>query len=375
MPFIPGPKGRVLPLILLTVPLWACSPPQDVANVQQVMRESEAAGADFLIQPVNAVTLPQVQAWPQSHPETSRGWIGHKAGSSPDAKIATGDMLNLAVFGGTENGLLNNPIQLPNLKVSTEGTVFLPYIDEVKVAGLSPDEARKLIQDKLTVIIPDVQVQLAHAPGTKNSVEVVAGLPRNGSYPLSSGDTTVTSILAAAGGVPDAANNPQVNLQRNGRLYSIGAKTILDNPQLDTVLQGGDRIYVVPDDRYFLSLGATGREALVNFPKDDVTALDAMSLVGGIDQGTANPRGVLILRQYPATAVSTNPGKGPAKRKVVFAFDLTKADGLFAAGEFELQDRDLVLVTQSPLVNTRTILNIFTGFLATGRQTIAATSG
>ena len=63
-----------------------------------------------------------------------------------------------------------------------------------------------------------------------------------------------------------------------------------------------------------------------------------------------------------------------SRQKVVFAFDLTSADGLFAAGAFKLEDRDLVLVTQSPLVNARTIVQVFTGFLSAGRTTIAATT-
>lgn len=367
MPFIFGPKGRVLPLILLTVPLWACSPPQDVGNVQQIVKGAEEASADFIVQPVDAVTLPMVQGWPASQSK-GPGWLG-RGGGSPDNRIAPGDSLDLAVFGSNESALLANPIALPDLKVSSQGTIFLPYLDEVKVAGLTETEARQLIQDKMTSILPVGQVQLKHAAGTQNSVDVVAGLSRNGSYPLPGGDTTVTQILALAGGLPDDMNNPQVNLQRGGRLYRVGAKTILENPGLDAVLQGGDSLYVTEDDRYFLSLGAAGREALVKFPKDDVTALDALSLVGGIDQTTANPKGILILRNYPAAAVAANPDRGPGKRKVVFAFNLASADGLFAAGQFGIEDKDLVLVTQSPLVNTRTIVGIFTGFITAANTT------
>ncbi len=373
MPFNFRPKGRVLPLILMTLPLWACTPPQDFGNVQQIVKGDKSAEADFLVQPVNALTLSMVQGWPQSHPQSTKPWLS-AGGGTPDTRIAAGDMLNLSIFGGTDSQLLGSPIVMPNIKVSSKGTIFLPYIDEINVAGLSEEAARKLIQDKLVVIVPDVQVQLGHAAGTKNSVDVIAGLPRNGSYPLPTGNTTVTQVLAAAGGLPEAMINPQVNVQRNGRLYRIGAKTILDNPGLDAVMKGGDSLFVAADDRYFLSLGAAGREALTNFPKDQISALDAMSLIGGIDQNTANPKGILILRNYPASAVAANPDKGPGKQKVVFAFNLTSADGLFAAGQFQIEDRDLVLVTQSPLVNTRTVVSIFTGFLAAGRTTVQATN-
>lgn len=360
MPFNTGPK---LLLVLLALPLWACSPPQDIANVQQVVSGSEAADADFMVQPVTAVTLPMVQNWPKA-PGAALGWPSGSAGAG-DQVIAKGDMLGLAVFGGTEGTLLADPIQLPNLKVSSEGTVFVPYIDEIEVAGLTPDAARSLIQDRLTQIVPAAQVQLEHEPGSRNSVEVVAGLPKNGVYPLSS-STTVMGLLAEAGGLPPSEANPQINLQRGSRLYRVGARTILENPQMDTVLRGGDRIYVTQDERYFLSLGATQKETLTKFPKDQVSALDAMSLIGGVDQASANPRGILILRNYPASAVAANPDRGPGKRKVVFAFDLTSADGLFAAGDFQIEDKDLVLVTQSRLANTRSIIGVFTGFLQAG---------
>jgi polysaccharide export outer membrane protein len=44
---------------------------------------------------------------------------------------------------------------------------------------------------------------------------------------------------------------------------------------------------------------------------------------------------------------------------VIFALDLTTADGLFSAGEFLVQDRDLVLATQTSLANTKTIIGLF----------------
>lgn len=366
MSSVPVQKSRFLPLILLVAPLWACSPPQDVANVQQVVAGADDPQSAFAVQPVTGLTLPMVQGWPASA-TSSYPWVRSGSGSM-DPVITPGDQISLAIWGNSENALLTDAIQLPNLKVSSEGTVFLPYVDEVPVAGLSPAAARAEIQTRLATLIPAVQVQLDHVSGSRNSVEVLSGLPQNGSFPLPTGDTRVTAILAAAGGVPDAVNNPQVSLQRGGKLYRVGVKTLFENPGLDAVLQGGDRLYVTPDERYFLSLGAAGKEALINFPKDEISTLDAMSLVGGVDQGTADPRGVLVLRTYPASAVAANPDLGPPKRQMIFAFDLTSADGLFAAGAFPIQDRDLVLVTQSPLVNTRTILSFVSGFIGSARS-------
>ena len=118
-------------------------------------------------------------------------------------------------------------------------------------------------------------------------------------------------------------------------------------------MRGGDKIFIQPDERYFLSLGAAGREAMVNFPRDNITTLDAMSLVGGLKASTADPKGILILRDYPNSAVRSDGINGPPKNRMIFAFNLTSADGLFSAGQFLIQDHDLVLITQSALGSTR----------------------
>lgn len=371
------PYGRVMALIASLSPLFACTPPQGAANVEQVVAGASSPDATFGVQSVTRATLPQVSGWPDSHPMPNPGWITHQKTSS-DPLIQPGDKLSLAVWDNDDSSLLSQPaqkvIQLPDLKVSSSGTVFLPYVDEVYVAKLTPDEARKTIQAKLLSIIPSAQVQLNYASGANNSVEVVSGMPNNGNFPLADRSTTVTSLLAQAGGIPEGMNNPQVNLQRGGKLYRVAADTLLTRPELDTTLRGGDKIFVRPDDRYFLSLGAAGKEALVNFPRDGITTLDAMSLIGGLNGGTANPKGVLILRDYPQSAVSSDASKGPPKDRMIFTFDLTSADGLFSAGEFKVEDRDLVLVTESPLVNARTVLGFVSNLVGSSRTIYRATN-
>ena len=373
-PAVRRPTGLAL---ILAAALSACSPPQDVADVAQVVAGQNAPDATFAVQPVSRATLPLVTHWPNSHPTPNLGWITHQR-TSPDPVIQAGDKLSLAVWDNDDTSLLSSPgqkvIQLPDLQVSSSGTIFVPYIDEVYVAKMTPAEARTAIQAKLLAIIPSAQVLLTFASGVNNSVEVVSGLTNNGKIPLTDRSTTVTSVLAQAGGVPVAMPNPQVNLQRDGKLYRIAADVLLNHPDLDTTLRGGDKIFIQPEDRYFLSLGAAGKEALINFPRDSITTLDAMSIIGGLDQGTADPKGILILRDYPASAVHSDGKNGPPKDRMIFSFDLTSADGLFSAGEFKIEDRDLVLVTQSPLVNARTILSFVGAVVGSSRTIQAATN-
>jgi len=354
------PATRSLAFVVFAALLTGCALPQGAGEERQVLRGQEDPAATFAVQPVTRETLPALKSWPNSHPTANLGWIKHSA-TSPDPLIQTGDTLDLAVWDNDDTSLLSSPaqkvIQLPGLKVSSKGTVFLPYADEVYVAKMTPDEARQAIQSKLLSIIPTAQVQLHFSSGSGNSVDLVSGMPNPGKVPLADRSTTLTSVLAVGGGIPNTLVNPQINLSRGGKLYRIPADTLLSHPELDTTMRGGDKVFIEPDRRYFLSLGAAGKEALINFPHDRVTALDAMSLIGGLQQTVADPKGILVLRDYPSSAVRSD-GKGPSRDRMVFALDLTKADGLFSAGEFTIEDRDLVLVTQSTLVNTRTIFSL-----------------
>ena len=86
-----------------------------------------------------------------------------------------------------------------------------------------------------------------------------------------------------------------------------------------------------------------------------ITALQAMAIIGGVAENRADPQGVLVLREYPGAM--TGPG-GPPQERVVFTMDLTSADGLFSARNFEILPGDLVYVTESPLNAAQTVLGL-----------------
>ena len=76
-----------------------------------------------------------------------------------------------------------------------------------------------------------------------------------------------------------------------------------------------------------------------------------------MDERRADPKGILILRTYPQSAVRADT-RGPSHPRTIFTIDLTSADGLFSAREFSLQDTDLIYVTESPLTRTETVLGL-----------------
>jgi len=347
-----------------------CSLPKGAGQARQILAGADDENADFAVVRIDRTTVGVIETWPGSGKGAApTGWIGNSRGG-PTNLIAAGDKVDITIWETGEGTLLTMPGQkvaaLPGLTVSPDGSVFLPYADKVHIAGMTPDQARGAIQARLTPIAPAAQVLIAHAPGRKSTVDLISGVPRPGSFPLPDRNFTVLGLLALGGGIPEGAMNPQVRLIRGGRLYSIPADRLLKDPALDTTLRGGDKVYVEPDERYFLSLGAAGREAQIPFPRDRITALDALALIGGLNDGRADARGILILRDYPAKALRTD-GSGPTKRRTVFVIDMTTADGLFSAGEFIIQPKDVVMATESRVASASVVLGLVGSIMGISR--------
>ena len=118
--------------------------------------------------------------------------------------------------------------------------------------------------------------------------------------------------------------------------------------------------------------GRRGSEAVHLFAKDSFSALEALSIIGGVSDTRADPQGILILRQYPAAAIRQD-GTGPVQERVVFTLDLTSADGLFSAGQFRIHSGDLVYATESPVTRAQTILTLIgNAFGVVGQAATAA---
>lgn len=357
-------------LIGLVLALGACSPPRGAALTSEILKEGAAAQAElpYAVVAVTRANIDQILGWPGS-PEPHHNWVNPgRNGSAPLLKA--GDTLNVTIWDSEVNSLLvpagTKQVTLNGVTVSSQGTIFLPYTGDVKVGGLTAERAREALQAHLAATSPMVQVSLTSVSGDQNSVYLVSGMNSPGVYPLAGRDQTILSTLALGGGISPGMRNPIVRLIRGGQTYEISASRLLENAAYDTVLRGGDRILIEQDDRYFTSLGATGTERLIYFEKDRITALEAISQIGGISDGRADPKGVLILRDYAASSARPD-GKGPPRPQVVFAFDMTDADALFAARRFPVLSGDTVLVTESRLPATQSILSVFSAVLGVSR--------
>lgn len=155
--------------------------------------------------------------------------------------VGPGDVFGMEIVGEKE---------LPReYQIASDGTVELPYLQTVQVAGLEPQEIarliRKLLIEKQILNDPSVIVQVKEYNSRR--VTIMGQVAKPGTFPYTSG-LTLIQALSQAGGVTGIGNLDRVNLTRrvgNGsRTVVISIATIMEGRSADIPLQSGDRIFV-----------------------------------------------------------------------------------------------------------------------------------
>lgn len=348
--------------------LSACTLPRGAAIESEIIRSQDEENPAFSLVQINRANVDQLRKWPVTGWEGHYHWFGRNPGPKSNV-IRAGDSIDLVIWDNQENSLLTGAeqqnVEMHGIVVSPSGTIFVPYIDDVRIGGSTPDDARRTIEEQLRLVIPDPQVQLSVTSGPDNSVDAVRGFGAPGTYPLPNRNYSILSLISVAGGISPSLENPLVRVVRGGQSFEIRADTLFERASANVILRGGDQVIVEEDERYFVALGATGSETIVPFTQESINAIEALALVNGINDSRANPKGILILRDYSRRDLRTD-GSGPNNTQMVFAIDLTSADAIFAARKFQINPGDLVLATESAVSSIRTVFGLVGSVVGVG---------
>ncbi len=171
-------------------------------------------------------------------------------------------------------------------RVELDGTVQFPYIGRVRAAGLSEDGLARTIEKRLAarqiVNDPHVLIEITNF-GSEVSVQGQVGTP--GLYSIDR-PTTLTQILARAGGLKDSAATVVVQRRgRNGRGVERYDGRDIVSGKID-----GNHIFVGNNDEIYVELapfyyvygyvGHTGEFPLTR----PITVQQAISIAGGLTQ-------------------------------------------------------------------------------------------
>ena len=154
--------------------------------------------------------------------------------------VGPGDVFSMDVVGE----------QLPReYQVGLDGTVYLPYVQTVHVAGLDPQQIgqliRKLLIEKQILNDPSVIVQVKEFNSRR--VTIMGQVAKPGVFQYTPG-LTLIQALSQAGGVTGIGNLDRVNLTRRvsggSKTVELSISTIMEGRSPDIPLQSGDRIFV-----------------------------------------------------------------------------------------------------------------------------------
>ena len=279
--------------------------------------------------------------------------------------ISPGDTLGVSVWENVEEGILTTagaPASLEEVQVDGSGFIFIPYAGRVRAAGNSPEAIRRIITEKLEEQTPDPQVMVRRLAGDGATVSITGAVGGQGVFAIERPTRTLGAMLARAGGVAVAPEIAVVKIIRGNKTGEIWYQDLFENPELDIALRNGDRILVEEDTRAFTALGATGSQTRVKFETQNLSALEAIAQVGGLNPQLADPTGVFVFRNEPAEIANSVLGRTDlvGEQRMIYVLDLTEPNGMFRARDFVVRDGDTVYVTEAPYVQWTKVLSALT---------------
>lgn len=330
-------------------------------------------------------------------PRTSGGAQTADLSAGRALTAAPGDVLSVRIFeryeGSTFPTIQNDSAaDLGNKIVTPEGTIEVPYVGTVQVAGLRPREIERAIAAKLADKTKEPQVLVDFVADRTNTVMVSGDVKNPGRISLIEGLRTVGDAINRAGGPLEPPLRPRRTKKEreeqeyeesqskksassgdSGGVVPTSANPLFDEPkvpitgpwQLEVVvrrkgqvilakqlselmaggdigIEKGDEIVLRPNTQVVTVLGAVARAGNVQIKKPDMSLAETLGSVEGMVDLRSNKTGLYVFRMGD---IETNPNA----RARIFRLDFMQPSSVFVAQQFVMQPHDVVFVANAPL--------------------------
>lgn len=336
-------------LVLSSVALSACSSlPSSGPTGKQLQSAAVARGVVDGYRIVELSTLADLPPAVRGAPEFSRDYMPPR----PTDLIGAGDVLDISIyesgislFGGATNAAAavaagfdpsSKVEKLPPARVSDSGTVRIPYVGQVTIAGHTTSEAEGLIRRSLRGLSQNPQVLVSIREGTNNSVIVGGEVGKPGRLVLVSDRASLSDVIALAGGQRGNVKDITVRVQRRGAAMEVRLSDILGVPERDLAIFPGDQISVFSLPRSFSVMGAPGKVDQVPFSGPSVSMAEALAISGGVNPNMGDPKAIFVFRFVPDDQGVLRP--------VVYHLNMMNAGSFFIAQRFAMNDKDVLYV-------------------------------
>jgi len=308
-----------------------------------------------------------------------------KYGKPPDPKIGIGDSITVTIWEAAGGGLFgagitagvspgSRSVTIPDQVVARDGAISVPFADRIPVAGKSPLEVQRVIEQRLADKAIEPQALVAITKSISNSATVSGEVVAGARVPLSVNGDRLLDVIALAGGAKAPVYDTFARLSREGVTATIPMEKLVSEPAENIYAWPGDVLTLVSVPQTFSVFGATGTNIQVAFGAQEITLAQALAKAGGLQDLRADPAGVFLFRFEPPAVVGALKAPplaiGPGGTSpVVYRLDLSDANSYFFAQRFPVEDKDIIYVANARLNELQkffTLLNTITGPVITG---------
>jgi protein involved in polysaccharide export with SLBB domain len=194
---------------------------------------------------------------------------------TPDYVLGPGDQLLIRIWGQVNFNA--------QLTVDRTGSIYLPQVGEIHVAGLPYAQVTQHLHDALGHIYKSFELSVEMGQLRSIQVFVVGQARRPGTYTLSSLSTLVTALFAT-GGPSVQGSLRDIQLRRNGQTMShfdLYDLLIFGDMSKDAQLLPGDVIYIPPVGAQIAISGDVHNPAIYEL-KGTTTIEESLRFAGGL---------------------------------------------------------------------------------------------
>jgi polysaccharide export outer membrane protein len=255
---------------------------------------------------------------------------GTAARTNARIRLAPGDTLRVVIAESKADGvfapLTVGGTNFQNVRVSADGSISLPHVGVLPVAGLDGPDVEQRIKARISGIAFEPQVYVEVLANRNNSVLVAGEVKNPGRFSMLDGPMSVMDAVVRAGGLTKPVVQSEAVIRRGTGVRRIPMAQVQngDNP----TLQGGDSLTIDARTRAFYALGAVKTPGQFEFKK-------------------ANPTGVFVFRADESYVDATGRH---IRTDLIMRFDMRRPETMFLAQAFGLKPNDTIYVTNAPAV-------------------------
>jgi polysaccharide export outer membrane protein len=305
----------------------------------------------YRIVAVDSATVEQLNAgWP-----TPSAPLEQMRGMARNDAVGPGDVLAIDVFevgvslfsggGARVAGDSFDPSargqDFTAIPVDSDGTIKLPYIGRLNVAGRTPAEIEELIENGLRAKSQSPQAIVSIKENVANTVFVSGDVRLPGRLKLTVARERLLDAVASSGGTEYAADDVVVRFARGGQIVEQRLGEIRAGTASDVVLMPGDRVQLIHSPRTFTVFGATSKVSQVPFETGALSLAEAVARAGGPNDNTGDASAVFLFRFDPTRA------PGTPETPIIYRLNMLNPASYFLSQRFAMRDKDVIYIANA----------------------------